>query len=146
MGGMLAQYVKLSLKQFGIERAILTCSTVTIVIAKNNEGLENRWFLAAGSRTQNGAVCRNCAPTEHTKTQPTGDVGKDCLEGLKLDGIVGPKENVADSILARLGQNTAHVRFSLSFEEEVRDAGHDASTVPIAAVGPSGAAVGHGAE
>ena len=99
MGGMLAQYVRLSLKQFGIESTILTCSAVTIVIVKHSERLVNHWLVAAGSRTKDGAVCRNFTLAKHTKSQSASDVGKDCLEDLTLDGIVGFEENISDSIL-----------------------------------------------
>lgn len=124
----------------------MTCRAVTVVIAKDNERLVDRWLLAASSRTQDSTVRWNFAPTKDAKTQSTGDVGKDGFEVFKLNGIVGFEEDIADGILARVGQNAADLSFSFSLEEKMGNSSHDAGAVAIAAVSACGATMGHGAE
>lgn len=131
---------------FRVEGATLTLIAVAIVRTKNDERLKDDGLLAAGRGTEDRAVGGDLTPAEYSETEVTSDAREDALLLLKLYGVIRLEKDIADSVLAGLGESEAKIAFGLALEELVRDTGHNTRTISIPTISTGGTSVGHGAE
>src|SRR5947199_9058340 len=102
MCGVLPENIKLSLEAVRVEGAILAHRPITIVRFEYDERLEDGRFLAASSRTEDGAISRDFSPAKHSHPKVMSDFCEDGLLVLKLSKIVRSEEDVTDGIFSRL--------------------------------------------
>jgi hypothetical protein len=146
VGNMLPEHVELALEALDVEGPILGGSAVAVVLAVDDERLEDRGLLGARRGAEDGAIRGDLTPAEDPQTVVDRSLGEDGLLLAELDGVVRLKEDVPDGVLARRGERAPGVLLRLALEEGVRDPSHDARAVAVARVGASRAAVGHRAQ
>ncbi len=146
MGRVLPQDIKLTFEVPGVKRTAPAGATLAVVRADNDERLENGGLLARSGRAQDGAVGGDLPPAQDAESEVVGDLGEDGLLLLEGDRVVRLEEDVADSVLAELGELTAKVALGLALEEEVGDTCHDARTIAVPTICAGGATVGHRAK
>jgi hypothetical protein len=103
VGDMLPEHVELALEALDVEGPILGGSAVAIVLAVDDERLEDRGLLGARRGAEDSAVRGDLAPAEDPKAVVDRSLGEDGLLLAELDRVVRLEEDVPDGVLARRG-------------------------------------------
>jgi len=146
MSGALAQNIQLTLETSRVEASVLANGAIAVVVTENHERLEDRGFLAASRRTEDGSISRDLTPAEDAKSKLARDLGESGLVALELNRIVCFEEYIANSVLAWLREKATEVPLRLALEKPVRDASHDTSTVSVSTIRTSRPSMRHGAQ
>ena len=131
MRSVLPEDIELTFEVLGVKRTAPGGVSLAIVRTKHDERLEDSGLLACSIGTEDGAVGGNLAPAEDSEAELGGNLGENGLLLMETDRVVRLEEDVSDAVLTRLGKLAADIPLSLTLEEEMGNASHDSSTIPI---------------